>query len=114
VPGDGAGPTHLGAAGTSDLAVAVSTLLVAASFGTWRRRVQYAVDRRFFRRRVDRQLAAERFALRLRDEVSRTVVVDEPGGDGGHPHARAGGGARVAAARCSRARRGRVGKAEPP
>jgi hypothetical protein len=63
--------------GTSDLAVAASTLLVAASFGSLRRRIQRAVDGRFFRRRVDRQVAAERFALRLRDEVSLPVVVEE-------------------------------------
>jgi hypothetical protein len=63
--------------GTSDLAVATSTLVVAVSFGPLRRRVQSVVDQRFNRRRVDRQRAVERFASRLRDEVSLAAVTDE-------------------------------------
>jgi hypothetical protein len=63
--------------GTSDLAVATSTLVVAASFGPLRRRVQSDVDQRFNRRRVDRQRAVEAFASRLRAEVSLAAVSDE-------------------------------------
>jgi hypothetical protein len=51
------------------LAVAVSTLLAAATFQPLRRRVQGAVDLRFNRARVDAERAAAAFADRLRDEV---------------------------------------------
>lgn len=62
-------------AGTSDLAVAGSTLLVAALFRPVAARVRTAVDHRFDRARydADRQLAA--LALRLRDAVALDDVI---------------------------------------
>lgn len=65
--------------GEDTLAVAGSTLVVAALFQPLRRRVQVAVDRRFDRARYDGGIASAAFAERLRDDIDLASLTTELG-----------------------------------
>jgi hypothetical protein len=61
----------------SQLAVVVSTLVIAALFNPLRRRVQNFIDRRFYRRKYDATRTLEEFSAKLREGTDLDALSSE-------------------------------------